>query len=592
MQKTAWKKAAAISALAAMLMLTACSGNKSNNGASETASSSAASGNTSTESASASASESPAQDPLGKYDPPIEVSTVKGLDDASMQFLDGESIDDNVWTKALKEDLGINLKVQWLVPSAQYESKLNVTIASNDLPDIMLVNAVQLNQLVENGMVEDLTQVYNDYKSDLADQYLTADGGTALKQATYDGKMMAIPQVGSSADTSPILWIRQDWLDQAGLQSPKTMDDVINVAKAFTENDPDQNGKKDTYGLGLEKNLFGGEFDLNGFFNGYHALTGNLWMKDSSGKLISSVVAPEAKTVLAQLAAMYKAGYLSQEFSVKDGGKVSEDVTSEKVGMFYGQHWAAFYPLPDAKTKNPKADWRAYPIPSVDETLTVENQSGTGNFFVAKKGIAHPEAAIKLLNFYLAKGEKPSPDYEDQFHFGPLYPALFAENPSVSADKIANEYQYAPIFINHPQQNLLIYQGYAAYSKSRNPDDLSAWAAKDEGSLKTYNDNFDGNVPASEWPNWAWSMAPYSGYSVINDYVQKNQTVAPLFYGVPTPTMTAKQSTLDKLVLEEYTKIIMGAVPVDDFDKFVNNWNSLGGADITKEVNDWAAAQK
>jgi putative aldouronate transport system substrate-binding protein len=43
--------------------------------------------------------------------------------------------------------------------------------------------------------------------------------------------------------------IRQDWLDKLGLKAPTTLDEFMTVAKAFTENDPDGNGKKDTYGL-------------------------------------------------------------------------------------------------------------------------------------------------------------------------------------------------------------------------------------------------------------------------------------------------------------------------------------------------------
>lgn len=47
---------------------------------------------------------------------------------------------------------------------------------------------------------------------------------------------------------------RKDWFDALNLQSPKTLDDWYNVIKALTLNDPDKNGKNDTYGLMLEKN--------------------------------------------------------------------------------------------------------------------------------------------------------------------------------------------------------------------------------------------------------------------------------------------------------------------------------------------------
>ncbi len=54
----------------------------------------------------------------------------------------------------------------------------------------------------------------------------------------------------------------------------------------------------------------------------------------------------------------------------------------------------------------------------------------------------------------------------------------------------------------------------------------------------------------------------------------------------------AELTELEKLVLENYTKFIMGVTPIEQFDSFVQNWNSLGGAEITTEVNEWAASQK
>ena len=46
------------------------------------------------------------------------------------------------------------------------------------------------------------------------------------------------------------LFIRKEWLDKLNLQMPKTLDDLLNVAKAFTFRDPDGDGKVDTYGFG------------------------------------------------------------------------------------------------------------------------------------------------------------------------------------------------------------------------------------------------------------------------------------------------------------------------------------------------------
>lgn len=63
------------------------------------------------------------------------------------------------------------------------------------------------------------------------------------------------------------------------------------------------------------------------------------------------------------------------------------------------------------------------------------------------------------------------------------------------------------------------------------------------------------------------------------------------FYGLPTATQVAKGAQLDKMMQESFTKIIMGA-PMDEFDKFVASWKSLGGDQITAEVNDWYSSKQ
>jgi putative aldouronate transport system substrate-binding protein len=78
----------------------------------------------------------------------------------------------------------------------------------------------------------------------------------------------------------------------------------------------------------------------------------------------------------------------------------------------------------------------------------------------------------------------------------------------------------------------------------------------------------------------------------VTDYYDKNKLFMKTeFYGAATPTMTEKQSSLDKMMLETFTKIIMGSASIDEFTTFVDNWRKLGGDAIIKEVNDWKAQQ-
>jgi putative aldouronate transport system substrate-binding protein len=64
------------------------------------------------------------------------------------------------------------------------------------------------------------------------------------------------------------------------------------------------------------------------------------------------------------------------------------------------------------------------------------------------------------------------------------------------------------------------------------------------------------------------------------------------FTGTPGPAMGKSNAKLQKLEDEYFTKIVMGNIPVDDFDKFVESWKKDGGAEVAKEINDWYASQK
>jgi putative aldouronate transport system substrate-binding protein len=77
---------------------------------------------------------------------------------------------------------------------------------------------------------------------------------------------------------------------------------------------------------------------------------------------------------------------------------------------------------------------------------------------------------------------------------------------------------------------------------------------------------------------------------VIKPYVDEDRFIQNQFFGAPTPAMVSRQSTLDTMELETFTKIIQGE-SIDEFDAFVDNWQQLGGEEITAEVNEWFASQ-
>jgi putative aldouronate transport system substrate-binding protein len=519
-------------------------------------------------------------DPFGKYDPEIGISFIRGIDnDLSENILPktpGETIENNRWLKLYKDKLGINVKYAWTVSgnetSDAFTQKITVTLASGDLPDVVIVNPSQLKQLVDSDMVKDMTVYYNNYASDLTKNIYMQEGTANVDSVKFGGRMMAIPETYSFNETAQYLWIRNDWLKKLNLKTPETMEDVLNISKTFTKNDPDGNRADDTYGIPVTKELYGNCMGTEGFFAGYHAYP-NMWIEDASGKLVWGSTLPETKTALKKLANMYMDGEIDSEFGIKDAGKVAEVIAAGKIGMNYGQQWNAMYPLNGSYNNDNKADWTGYPIVSADsKKVMVPLSFHQTRIFAVKKTYAHPEAIIKMINLHLEKNWGKTADFNKYY--------MPAENDSVGV------WKFSPVYPNPPFKNM---NAFMAIEEARKNNDFSRL----EGEAKAIENNIEA-FEKGDTSLWGWDKI-YGKNGVLRNmikYKRNNQLFKEKFVGAPTRTMSQKKSALDSMEREVFIKIIMGNSSIDDFDKFVADWNALGGADMTKEVNKWYASVK
>ncbi|OOC61282.1 extracellular solute-binding protein [Paenibacillus ihbetae] len=522
-------------------------------------------------------------DPLGKYPETVTVTEVMGFNPPEdPRTPKGITPEQNAYLKDLKEMLNIEVKYKWTVPSSQFSQKFSLALASGDLPDILELDGKNFEKLKKQGMLADLTEAYNDYASPTLKKYMESDGGFAMKTYSQDGKQLGIPAFEDPFLSTQLLWIRKDWLDNLKLEPPKTMDELEMVAKAFVQQDPDQNGKNDTYGVVLQKNLFFWGFDARGFFNGFGAYPSmgdgqTAWIQDGSGKLIPGLIQPEVKTALGKLQSWYKEGILDKEFALKDENKAVEDITAGKVGISYGEWWYPNWPLNLNVDKDPNADWIAIQIPGLDGPgkSLVPKIRGDKVYAVNKK-MKNPEAAIKMINFYIEMGNKEYLN-QNQAEKGYVY--------NWFSPRIYNPAQIETIYTE-------VNKALEANQTEITLDDENYKNVADV--FKATKDYLAGDTSnASKGVNWGqyFSRAAKDGGWGLTRQIKENQAfVNHEFYGLPTATQVEKGAQLDKLMQETFTKIIMGS-SVDEFDKFVASWKSLGGDEITQEVNNWYSQQ-
>ncbi|MBW7452935.1 extracellular solute-binding protein [Paenibacillus sepulcri] len=505
-----------------------------------------------------------------KYDPPVTVTTVRAQADIT-EFAEGDSMDSNIWTKYLLDTYGFELKNTWVTDSAGYKDKLNVTIASGDLPDFFKVDATQFKQLADAGSLADLTDVYDQYASDLLKSRLNEDGGITLKAATIDGKLMALPYVTATMDGAGMIWIRKDWLDNVGLPAPKTMDDVLAISQAFTKNDPDKNGKDDTVGLGLTKDIFTGFGGLNYFLNSFHSY-GKMWIEDpkDKSKLVYGAIQPEAKQALSKLQEMYKAGEIDKEFSVKTTTQLTDDIVAGKVGMTYGIMANPINYLSKSVAKDPNAKWEMYQLASVDDQPAKSQiSSGIGTFWVASKKSKYPDALVKTMDAFVQKL------FSDKAEFKYMY-----DGPNLEF----HTFKYMDVQAWGARKNL---DAYLAVNSALQSNDTSKLNPEQKGyydQVKAYQGG-----DASQWGTFK-VFGPEGSLSLLEKIVKDDLMYPDQYFSTPTDLMVQRQSTLSDLLDETYMGIILGD-PVDTFDAMIPKWNQLGGEEMTKQVNDWKATQ-
>jgi putative aldouronate transport system substrate-binding protein len=306
---------------------------------------------------------------------------------------------------------------------------------------------------------------------------------------------------------------------------------------------------------------------LQGFFNGFHAYPLTWYERD--GSLVYGTVQPEMKQALAALQEMYARGEIDKEFAVKDINKVSEAIANSKCGMEFGVWWNPYSPLYLSQANYPDAYWQVYPIPSVDgKPAKSQYAAAVNSVIVVRKGYEHPEAVVKMLNFWCDN----ILDDPDENTRNTLLGTL--DNPDVVL------YKYTDFHLWDPNNMLEAYYKIRKALAERNPAGLNLDEMTRYQIITAY---FEQGIKE------AWvEVATYGdkGSVSILESIARDRGMPNAFYGAPTKVMSEKMPALNAMADETITRIIMGE-PLDTFDEFVEKWRRMGGDEITAEVNDW-----
>ena len=515
-------------------------------------------------------------DPRFKYDEPVTLTSYFEISPAIISDFDQETAVNSLYYQRMKEETNISIDWKWFAARTDDDSvqKKNVAIASGDIPDFMIVNSGQLALLAKSDLINrDIGEIFKEYASDELMAWTTGEGNAAIESASDKGQMIAIPLVDSSIDGAPILWIRRDWINKLGLEMPKTMEELYDVMIAFRDQDPDGNGQNDTIGMVINNDFLAVNFgDAMGLFNGFGAYP-RAWIEDGNGGLQYGAVTAENKEALDYLAKMYQEGLIEQDFASNDATKASEVAISGKAGIQYGLMWNAIWPLNGTVQNDPEADWVAIPIPSATgEAAKPQILLRVNDYVVVNKNCEHPEAVVRMLNFWVDKTGYSEDEYND----------YLIESSEGTMDFPLH---WVMLRTMSPLVNLTNHQKVVEAMESGDSSSLSA------EQLKYWNDiqNYLAGDIESGYGTMKTFSNDMSSFDTIQYYYDNDLFLFSAFTTAPTQTMGQKMSTVNDKIMEYYTKVIMGLESTDSYDSFVSELNSLGLDQITEEVNEWYA---
>ena len=518
--------------------------------------------------------------PLSKYPETVTVHLGGSLN-PNAKIPDGMSYDDNSYTRFLKDDLNIEVVYDWIASSSDYGEKMNLCIGSGTIPDMMNVDATQYRALLKYDMIQPLDQYFDDYASDALKGYVESGGEELKKCISNDkGEMMAIPAPNITASGINEMWIRQDWLDNLGLEAPRTWDELVTVAEAFVTQDPDGNGEADTIGILGPSNsdhmnaIGGNQYGLDPLFSRFQSYP-QYWLQDEDGTVKYGSIQPETRTALEKIQKLYTDKLIDPEMLVRNDSK--EPLLAGKVGIFFGPWWCG-YTVADA-TLAGEADWRAYFTPlAEDGNYYTHMAEPTTKYVVASKSCKNPEAAFKIINYLIASQQQWVADGITSTEmvtsdFYPLY------NVYDNADEIEISYDVLTKYlageitmddVDFSRHKLLKSDMEAVTELKKEP--------YDDFSLDNWN--LDSDLAKTNLPRLV-SILVGEAPSVNDKYVPVYNA-----YNGQTETMQTKWANLKKMEEETFAKIVMGKADISEFDTFVENWKNQGGDQILKEIND------
>ena len=479
--------------------------------------------------------------------------------------VESDTFEDNIRLRWLKEQTGV-----WYKRIGGGNEALATAMASNDLPDCLthIGGGIIIDQLIRGGALEDITDIWESTASPLTKENKKV-GHSYWGTVTRDGKIYGVPQCPDTA--GPGVWyIRQDWLDKVKLSPPTTLDEYAEVAKAFLKDG------LATWGIAADPNLVSWIAGMDEVFGAYGVMP-TYWLKDEQGKVVHGSTLPGNVQALETLRQWYVDGVLPKDLPTADYNTIRGNMMGNKVGIWQLYYWGPEWML-DLYRAFPEAKLLIGETPAGPDGKRGHRSENSGNQMVAwKKGVDRTkvEAMIRSLNWQFARKQNAVENADYCFLGANHDPLEFEGYDYVWEGEAIKQGPTTTLHWGSPHEHPLPFNPTVTRDAYARMDKILAKKSEDRNPFEKYI--AEGYAAQSRMAHKSLTDHP--------EWMMSDETDGM----IPGPKMQQYSADLTKLWKERFMKIIVGDLPLTEFDNYVKEFASRGGQEVTDEVNEWYA---
>lgn len=518
----------------------------------------------------------PENDDYYKMSEMTEIVTALSIADQSVMYPEPYTPSDNPVYDMHKDIMNISFENEFEVPWEAYVQQINLGIISGDLPEMFFADVNMLEELMKNDLIVDLTDYLEAYGTDELKEVLQYRDGVNLMPVEKEGRIYAIPACYTDTNR-PLVWIRKDWMENLNKEVPTTMEELIDLAKAFTSEDPDKNSKDDTFGFVFNKDVRGYANNALTFMLSAYGGYPTVFNKQEDGEYKYLGVSEGMRDALETLTGLYKEGVLAQDFGVKDLENAYADVSAGKVGIVFGEFYTGLWPLNDVWAEN-GTEWECIPVPPLEgKTYDPYLQANHNGYYVVTKECKNPEALIKILN------NTVTADLENEWKVA--WEKLSDDPKNVQANN------WLPACVVQPEEGG---EFIARLLKTLETGDESHLIASDKSNYETIKryldvkDTLKTKEDREKYKNdWGIWSAYVQGTNVCFNGYDRAQGISTDWPYTQTKSQKKYSAVLSAKEEEMIIGVITGEKSLSDWDEYANSWwYKNGGSQILEEMKE------